>query len=85
MFEPACGISTAAARITGTLCLFLEVKKRRARERNEPIVNIINKEFMLELLGNVIWIDGYGHFRDLRKIITWKNRFLCKLNCYYYR
>ncbi len=84
MFEPAGGISTAAARITGTLCLFLEVIKRRARERNEPIVNI-NKEFKLELLGNVIWIDGYDHYRDLRKIITWKNEFLCKLDRYYYR
>ncbi len=83
MFEPACGTSTAAARITGTLCLFLEVIKRRARERNEPIVNI-NKEFMLELLGNVIWFDGYGHFRDLHEIITWKDQFLCKLDHYYY-
>ncbi len=82
MFELACGTSTAAARITGTLCLFLEVIKRRARERNELVGNI-NKEFTLELLGNVIWIDGYGHFRNLRKIITWKNQFLCKLDHYY--
>ncbi len=82
MFETRCGTSTAAARITGTLCLFLEVIKRRAMERNEPTVNI-NKEFMLELLGNVIWIDGGIHYRDLRKIITWKNQFLCKLDhCY---